>query len=95
MEDKRLAEEFLMRRTIISQGHLCPLSLTALPVQWDFDYCMRLYPLPDLVVIGDKYESYNENNKDCRVINPGPFCESGFQFLSYIPFTNTVDDCAL
>ncbi|XP_072385844.1 DNA polymerase epsilon subunit 2 isoform X1 [Diabrotica undecimpunctata] len=59
-----------MRRTIISQGHLCPLSLTALPVQWDFDYCMRLYPLPDLVVIGDKYESYNENNKDCRVINP-------------------------
>ncbi|XP_057662767.1 DNA polymerase epsilon subunit 2 [Diorhabda carinulata] len=84
-----------IRRTIISQGHLSPLSLNSLTVQWDYDYCLRLYPLPDVVVIGDKCEAYEGSNKDCHVINPGPFCENGFQFLSYLPYTNTIEDCAL
>ncbi|CAH1112216.1 unnamed protein product [Psylliodes chrysocephalus] len=84
-----------IRRTVISQGHLSPLSLNALTVQWDFDYCLRLYPVPDLVIIGDKCESYEGNYKECHVANPGPFCESGFQFISYSPFSNTVDDCSL
>ncbi|CAG9861657.1 unnamed protein product [Phyllotreta striolata] len=84
-----------VRRTIVSQGHLSPLSLNALTVQWDYDYCLRLYPLPDLVVIGDKCESYQGDYKECRIANPGSFCESGFQFLSYIPYSNTIDECTL
>ncbi|KAJ8925893.1 hypothetical protein NQ315_009745 [Exocentrus adspersus] len=82
-------------RTVVSQGHLSPLSLNSLTVHWGFDYCLRLYPLPDLVVIGDKFEAYQEKYKECQVINPGPFCENGFQFKSYVPFTDSVDDCQL
>nr|CAI5846843.1 unnamed protein product [Callosobruchus analis] len=84
-----------LTKTIISQGHLSPLPLNSLTVHWDFDYCMRLYPLPDLVVIGDKSEAYQGHFKGCRVINPGAFCEGGFQFKAYTPFTNEVDDCDL
>ncbi|KAK9873940.1 hypothetical protein WA026_002293 [Henosepilachna vigintioctopunctata] len=82
-------------RTIISQGHLTPLSLNSQPVHWDFDYTLRLHPLPDLVVIGDKSESYQGTHKGCVVINPGPFCENGFEFISYVPYTNQVEPCAL
>lgn len=57
-------------KTVIGQGHLSPLSLNALPVHWDFDYTLRLYPLPDLVVIGDKAEPYQARYKGCHVINP-------------------------
>ncbi|KAF5292819.1 hypothetical protein FQA39_LY13864 [Lamprigera yunnana] len=81
-------------RTIVSQGHLTPFSLNALTVNWDFDYTLYLYPLPNLVVIGDKTEPYEGQYKGCKVINPGPFCD-GFQFKCYKPYTNTVDDCAL
>ncbi|XP_049825569.1 DNA polymerase epsilon subunit 2 [Aethina tumida] len=84
-----------LTNTIISQGHLCPIALNALTVHWDFDYCMRLYPLPDLVVIGDKAEMYEGTNTKCTIVNPGPFCDSGFQFKAYTPFSNTLDDCVL
>lgn len=59
-----------MKRTIITQGHLSPFSLNALPVHWDFDYCLRLYPLPDLIVVGDKSEAYQGSYKDCSIVNP-------------------------
>ncbi|CAG9764814.1 unnamed protein product [Ceutorhynchus assimilis] len=65
-------------KTIIGQGHLCPLSLNALNVHWDYDYCMSLYPLPDLVVIGDKSEAYRDHYKNCVVTNPGQFCNGDF-----------------
>ncbi|KAJ8980174.1 hypothetical protein NQ317_011418 [Molorchus minor] len=83
------------KRTIISQGHLCPLPLNALTVHWDFDYCLRLYPLPDVIVIGDRSEAYNGEYKGCQVVNPGSFCDGGFEFKTYTPFTNLFDDCAL
>lgn len=57
-------------KTIIGQAHLSPLSLNALPVHWEFDHTLRLYPLPDLVVIGDKTEPYQAKYKGCQIINP-------------------------
>nr|XP_023026424.1 DNA polymerase epsilon subunit 2 [Leptinotarsa decemlineata] len=83
-----------IKRTVISQGHLSPLSLNSLTVHWDYDHTLRLYPLPDLVVVGDKFEAYAEDYKGCLLVNPGSFCE-GFQFKSYTPFSNTCDDCDL
>ncbi|CAG9813336.1 unnamed protein product [Phaedon cochleariae] len=84
-----------LKKTIISQGHLSPLSLNSLTVHWNFDHCLRLYPLPDLVVIGDKFEAYGGEYKDCHVINPGSFCENGFEFKAYIPYANAIGDCDL
>ncbi|KAF5305724.1 hypothetical protein FQR65_LT07620 [Abscondita terminalis] len=81
-------------RTIISQGHLSPFSLNASTVHWDFDYTLRLFPLPNLIVLGDKTESYQGEYKGCQIINPGPFCD-GFNFICYTPFTNQIEECHL
>lgn len=36
-------------KTILDQGHLCPLTDNQQPVFWEFDHALRLHPLPDLV----------------------------------------------
>ncbi len=36
-------------KTILDQGHLCPLPLTSRPIHWAFDHALRLYPMPDVV----------------------------------------------
>ncbi|KAI4469123.1 dna polymerase epsilon subunit b [Holotrichia oblita] len=63
-------------RTIVTQGHLSPMPLAALTVHWNFDYSLRLYPLPNLVVLGDKAESYQGSYKGCQVINPVSRCRN-------------------
>jgi DNA polymerase alpha/epsilon subunit B len=45
-------------RTILSQGHLAPLPLHVIPTYWDHDRAMWIYPLPDLVVVGDKFDPF-------------------------------------
>ncbi|KAJ1675615.1 DNA-directed DNA polymerase epsilon, subunit B [Spiromyces aspiralis] len=39
-----------MVRTIIDQGHLCPLPAHIQPLYWAYDHAMRLYPIPDVVM---------------------------------------------
>ena len=34
---------------------------------------LNLYPLPDLVVIADKFEPFAAEHLECKVINPGKF----------------------
>ncbi|KAL1487999.1 hypothetical protein ABEB36_015378 [Hypothenemus hampei] len=85
-------------KTIIGQGHLCPLSLNDINVHWELDYCMSLYPLPDLIVIGDKCAAYKDNYKGCIVVNPGQFCTGDFGFKMYFPNNNieeAIEDCAI
>nr|DBA14529.1 TPA: hypothetical protein GDO54_005484 [Pyxicephalus adspersus] len=57
-------------KTILSQGHLTPLPLFVSPVYWAYDYALRLYPLPDVVVIADKYDPFTITNTECLTINP-------------------------
>lgn len=40
------------------------------PIYWSFDHALHLYPLPDLVVICDKFKSITDTIADCTVINP-------------------------
>ncbi|KAF7266756.1 hypothetical protein GWI33_019933 [Rhynchophorus ferrugineus] len=80
-----------LTRTIISQGHLTPLSLNASTVHWDFDYCFSLYPLPDLVVVGDRSEAFKDHYKSSIVMNPGQFCSGDFSFKMYYP-TNSIEE---
>ena len=46
----------------------CKLANTI--IYWNYDYVMRLYPLPDLVVIADRQKAYSHTYSDCTVINP-------------------------
>uniref|UniRef100_A0A8B9UBH7 DNA polymerase epsilon subunit n=1 Tax=Anas zonorhyncha TaxID=75864 RepID=A0A8B9UBH7_9AVES len=79
-------------KTILSQGHLTPLPLYVSPVYWAYDYSLRVYPLPDMLVIADKYDPFTVTNTDCLCINPGSFPRSGFSFKVFYPSNKTVED---
>ena len=57
-------------KTILAQGHLTPLPLYVSPVFWAYDYALRVYPLPDVIIFADKYDPFNISNTDCLCINP-------------------------
>ena len=82
-------------RTLTCQAHLAPLPQHVSPVYWDFDRSMYLYPLPDLVVAGDKFDPFTAEDAGCRVVNPGSFGKNEFNFKCYHPRTGKVDDCQL
>uniref|UniRef100_A0A672LUL6 DNA polymerase II subunit 2 n=1 Tax=Sinocyclocheilus grahami TaxID=75366 RepID=A0A672LUL6_SINGR len=79
-------------KTILSQGHVTPLPLYVCPVHWPYDYALRVYPVPDVIVFADKYDPFNVCNTDCLCINPGSFPRSGFSFKVYYPSNRTVED---
>lgn len=79
-------------KTLLSQAHLCPLPLHVRPVYWRYDHALRLYPLPDLVVLGDKCDPFTDTQDDCTITNVGSFVKSKFEFKVYIPSSNTVED---
>ncbi|XP_055990130.1 DNA polymerase epsilon subunit 2 isoform X2 [Sorex fumeus] len=82
-------------KTILSQGHLTPLPLYVCPVYWAYDFALRVYPVPDLLVIADKYDPFTLTNTECLCINPGSFPRSGFSFKVYYPSSKTVEDSKL
>lgn len=88
--DVSMAEHLV--KTLVSQAHLCPLPLHSRPIYWSHDHTLRLYPLPDLVVIGDKYDSYAVSDQQCTVTNPGSFSRSGYEFKVYLPGTKQLED---
>ncbi|NXP69507.1 DPOE2 polymerase, partial [Ramphastos sulfuratus] len=79
-------------KTILSQGHLTPLPLYISPVYWAYDYSLRVYPVPDVLLIADKYDPFTVTNSDCICINPGSFPRSGFSFKVFYPSNKTVED---
>lgn len=46
-----------------------PLSQNTLPIYWHMDAALALYPLPDLVVIGDPSKPFEINHQGCTVVN--------------------------
>jgi DNA polymerase epsilon subunit 2 len=40
------------------------------PIYWSFDHALHLYPLPDLIVVCDKFKSITDTIADCTIINP-------------------------
>lgn len=57
-------------KTILSQGHLTPLPLYVSPVFWAYDYSLRVYPVPDVIIFADKYDPFSITNTDCLCVNP-------------------------
>ncbi|XP_065827868.1 DNA polymerase epsilon subunit 2-like [Oscarella lobularis] len=82
-------------KTITTQAHLCPLPLHVRPIYWSYDNALRVYPLPDLIVLADAYDPFQEEASDCRVINPGAFPKSKFQFKVYWPQKKLVENSQL
>ena len=72
-------------KTVLDQGHLSPLPMAAVPVRWAHDCSLRLYPLPDLLLMADHYDSYHSAYKGTVALNPGSF-PTDFSFVVYRPF---------
>lgn len=53
---------------------------------------MSLYPLPDLIVVGDSSTDFQTNHIDCAVVNTGSFPRSKFSFKLYLPCNKTIED---
>ncbi|KAL2099287.1 hypothetical protein ACEWY4_005767 [Coilia grayii] len=82
-------------KTILCQGHLSSLPLYVSPVYWAYDYALRVYPVPDVIVFADKYDPFTITNTDCLCINPGSFPRSGFTFKVYYPSNKSAEDSKL
>ncbi|KAG2234620.1 hypothetical protein INT48_003428 [Thamnidium elegans] len=81
--------------TIIDQGHLSPLPLSVKPVYWSYDNALRLYPLPQTLIIADKCENYGITYEGTHCINPGSFPNSDFEWSIYYPNTRLSEKCSL
>lgn len=79
-------------RTIVNQCHLAPLPLHTVPVYWNFDHCMSLYPTPDVIIIADKDKAFSTTHSGTTVFNPGSFFSSEFSFKVYFPSARQVED---
>jgi DNA polymerase epsilon subunit 2 len=77
-------------KTIIDQAHLCPLPLMVAPINWAFDSTLQLFPLPDVLILGDSTEQYQLGYASVAVFHPGPF-HADYSFVLYRPSTNTTE----
>ncbi|KAF6141158.1 hypothetical protein GIB67_006603 [Kingdonia uniflora] len=76
--------------TIILQSHLCPLPLTVQPILWNYDHCLRLYPTPHTIILGDRSEQKEYNYKDTTCFNTGSFANDN-TFAVYRPCSQEVE----
>ncbi|KAG9322544.1 hypothetical protein KVV02_003056 [Mortierella alpina] len=82
-------------RTIIDGAHLCPLPLTTRQVSWAHDHALRLYPVPDALILADKFEAYNFKYQNCHSMNPGSFPTSDYSWMVYYPASRRSDICQI
>jgi len=78
--------------TLVTQAHLSPLPVYMTPIYWSFDHALYLYPLPDLIVVCDKFKSITDTIADCTIINPGSFAINKYCFKVYLPATREIED---
>ncbi|KAK0406234.1 hypothetical protein QR680_018449 [Steinernema hermaphroditum] len=78
-------------KTICSLGHMCPLPNSLQPIAFSLDHSLYMYPLPDLVIVADKFEKFIGEESGCIVANPGSFSRSNFDFYVYYPANRKVE----
>eukprot|EP00466_Bigelowiella_natans_P000272 jgi/Bigna1/33306/e_gw1.1.400.1 len=76
-------------KTILEQSHLCPLPNTTRPVHWENEHALHVYPLPDLLVLGDSVDQFNWSHYECSCANPASFALDR-SFIIYHPGKNKV-----
>ncbi|KAF9057656.1 epsilon DNA polymerase [Panaeolus papilionaceus] len=90
--------EYLKRflvQSILDQSHLCPLTINVQPVLSDYAHSLRLYPLPTVLVLADKYEGYKVTYAGCHVFNPGRFVGKSLVFSTYTPAEVNSEECVM
>lgn len=91
-ESGKMSEHFL--KSIVDQGHLCPLPNTARPILWRHAHAMWLFPLPHTIVLADKVNGYICRYEGVLGLNPGSFA-TDFSFQVYLPAERRAQQCNL
>jgi len=81
VDSREVTPHSKMARTILQQGHLMPV--VNAPIFWNYDHALRLYPLPDALILGGSGEE-EEIFGGCSIIHPGTFSKNG-TFIEYSP----------
>ncbi|CEG41728.1 dna polymerase epsilon [Plasmopara halstedii] len=79
-----------LAKTLIDQAHLCPMQLMVNPILWDFDSSLQLFPVPDILILGDSTEQFQLGYSSVGVFHPGRF-HTDHSFVLYRPSTNTTE----
>ncbi|KAF8928204.1 DNA polymerase alpha/epsilon subunit B-domain-containing protein [Dissophora ornata] len=82
-------------RTVIDGAHLSPLPLTTRPVSWAYDHALQIYPIPDALILADKFEAYNFKYQQCHCMNPGSFPTNDYSWMVYYPSSKRSDICQI
>lgn len=86
-----------MMKTILHQGHLLPVANA--PIYWNYDHALRLYPLPDALIMGDSASSAeDEIYEECHAVHPGSFSRDGTYSIyhpTYSPDGEDDDDMSV
>lgn len=70
-------------KTLLDQGHLLPIANA--PIYWNYDHALRLYPLPDALILGSSDSAaFHEVYGGVDAIHPGSFAKQG-EFARYVP----------
>ena len=74
-------------KTMLHQGHLMPVANA--PIYWNYDHVLRLFPLPDVLIMGGSESSEaHEKYEGCDSIHAGSFARDG----RYAIFTSGSSD---
>lgn len=81
-------------KTVVSQAHLCPIPVEILPVYWQNDQSLWLYPLPDLIIFADRQaQSFQESIEgSCIIANPASFSSANYCYKVYFPSSGVMQD---
>ncbi|GAM26521.1 hypothetical protein SAMD00019534_096960 [Acytostelium subglobosum LB1] len=80
--------------SICKNAHLCNLPLEIRPIYWNYDHALSLYPLPDVLVLGDKFNQYEHNYEGTYCFNPSSF-STDFSFSHYLPAKRALEFCTV
>ena len=80
----------MVAKTVLDQGHLCPLPLSVRPVFWGFDHSLRLIPQPNALFLGDQYDQFVHEYRGTNIGNPGSF-STDFSFVVFWPSTGEME----
>ncbi|KAK8831584.1 hypothetical protein WA577_000667, partial [Blastocystis sp. JDR] len=72
-----------MVKTVVRQGHLLPVSRQVAPRSAALEGYLRLFPLPDVLVVSSGGREVVLEYSGCEVVNPGSFAEG--RFVVYRP----------
>lgn len=62
---------------------------------WSQDVQLRMYPLPDLLVVADASEQFNYATGNCMIANPGSYALNGYGMTQYHLSSGQVERVAI